>query len=349
MRGSFARRFSTLGIALALLGPVAARAGEPPDTASPEAAARAQRHYDEGVQLFKEARFAGAADAFQRSYGEVASPNAHLMYARALERSGAKHLAYEELVITVREAKQLAERVPRYSEAADKAEAELAALRPQVAVLNVTLDPHATDVSLFVGERQVPPPRWASIGVPPGPVDVVARLPGGRRVWKLVTARAGLVTDVALDLEESTDEPPPGPAPVARAPAASPASSPPPADEPPAEDVGPSLRPFAFGAFAVGAAGFITFVAAGSMSRATFSDLEDACRRGVCPPSRADDIDRGKSEQTIANVGLVFGLLGAGGGAVLWVLDRPRAERGAGDGTRVALGPGTLRVVGSFR
>lgn len=349
MRGTITRRPALLPLLAALAGPAVAHAGDAPDAASAEASEKAQRHYDEGAEHFRAGRFDAAAAAFLRSYEEVTSPNAHLMYARALAASGDRARAYEELALTVREARQLAERVPRYAEAAQKAETELAALLPHVAVLDVDVSP-AEDAVLFVGDRQVPAPRWSAIGVAAGPVDVVARLPGGRRLWKLVTASPGKITPVELDIDEA-GEPPAAPAQVATVPAP---QIPPPRTDAPDDPIPPdesdrtSLRPFAYGAFAVGAAGLGTFAVAGSMSRGTFSDLEAACRGGVCPESRADDIDRGKSQQTIANVGLVVGLLGAGGGVALWLIDGAH-EGGSGTRARVALGPGSVGVAGSFR
>ena len=57
-----------------------------------------------------------------------------------------------------------------------------------------------------------------------------------------------------------------------------------------------------------------------------------------CPPSEQGTIDRGKRDQTIANVGLAVGALGAGAAVLFVVLDR-RA-----DGREVAVLPGWSSV-----
>ncbi|MEO8877009.1 MAG: hypothetical protein ABI461_15560, partial [Polyangiaceae bacterium] len=84
-----------------------------------------------------------------------------------------------------------------------------------------------------------------------------------------------------------------------------------------------SLRPYAYVAGGIGAAGLLTFVIAGVLSNSTYGDLQNTCGNAACPASMSDEISRGKTEQTIANVGLVFAILGVGTGAALYVISMP--------------------------
>ena len=67
--------------------------------------------------------------------------------------------------------------------------------------------------------------------------------------------------------------------------------------------------------------GFVTFAIAGVSANNTSADLAAKCGTKPCPASLANEISRGKTEQTVANVGLVFGILGAAAGTTFLVLD----------------------------
>ena len=100
------------------------------------------------------------------------------------------------------------------------------------------------------------------------------------------------------------------------------------------------LRPWAYVAGGVGVAGLAVFTIAGLVSQSTYSDLEDSCGNGPC--SSQDDIDKidsGRSQQTIANVGLVVGLLGIGAGVTLFVLSLGGNKSEAKTGQARALPP----------
>jgi hypothetical protein len=96
----------------------------------------------------------------------------------------------------------------------------------------------------------------------------------------------------------------------------------------------------------VGAAGLITAVVAGAMAQSTYGDLGSTCHNGACPASKAGEISSGKSQETIANVGLVVGLLGIGTGAVLFFVGKPSAP--SGTAAVLAIGPGSIAVQGMW-
>lgn len=342
------RRLSRLACGLAVLAaPALAQAtGANPETASPGEKSRAQTRYEQGVKEYKAGDYAHAAKDFKASYQIVASPNSHMMYARALREAGEYGRAYEEFALTQDEAGKLAVKLPRYATAAESAEAEKKDVLKKVAAISVEIQGDPSAVTLFVGSREVPHARWHAIAVKPGSVDVTARVTGGRRAWRTVQANVGQVTRVKLDIThdiENGSAPLPPPARHHGA-----ASAPGPADT----GAGRShpLRPYAFIAAGVGAAGLLTFTIAGSMSRATYNHLDETCKDHVCPPSQAGDIDKGKTQQTIANVGLVLGIAGIGAGVALFVVDLQHSSPGhdAARRLRVGAGPGSVSLGGTF-
>jgi hypothetical protein len=127
--------------------------------------------------------------------------------------------------------------------------------------------------------------------------------------------------------------PPPPPPPVV-------AVAPPPPPRP-AE----KLRPYAYVAGGIGAAGVITFAIAGALANAKYSRLQSDCNNGPCPPSKADDISSGRTQQTIANVGLVVGLVGIAAGTTLFIVSAPDKS---GSQASVVVGPGWLGVRGEM-
>jgi hypothetical protein len=94
------------------------------------------------------------------------------------------------------------------------------------------------------------------------------------------------------------------------------------------------------------------------MASSTYSDLEDQCPDGVCSPDLESDADSGRTYQTVANVSLVFGIVGiaAGAGLIVWDLvdpspsDAPAAEDEATASVRpqLVVGPGAIGLRGSF-
>lgn len=100
--------------------------------------------------------------------------------------------------------------------------------------------------------------------------------------------------------------------------------------------------------FAVGGAGLITFVVAGLISSARFSDAEEACGAGLCSEALLDDVDR---VSLIADVGLGLAIAGTAVG-VVWLLVGGGDDERDESATRFApvAGPSAVggQVTGSF-
>jgi hypothetical protein len=142
----------------------------------------------------------------------------------------------------------------------------------------------------------------------------------------------------AVTLDVATGAPPP---------AVAEAAPPPPA---PAEDDADAgrrnLRVVAFVAAGVGVAGLATFAIEGSAANSTYHDLQNSCH-GPCPPSKADDISSGKKQQTIANIGLAVGIVGAAAATTLFVLSMPKHSSESAT-VSFAVGPTWMGMRGAF-
>lgn len=331
-------------VCLAVFGPAAHAQGAAPDAATAKQQAKAQAEYERGVAQYKAHDYADAAATFKTSYKIVASPNSHLMYARSLRASGHDDQAYEELALTQQEASILAVRLPRYAKTSESAEAEMKDLLTHVAVISLDVSGDPSNVTVSVGGREIPPPRWRAVAVKPGQVNVTARLPGGRRLWRSVQAKLGSVTRVHLDFGTESSNlaaprtPPPPPPHVERPSAVGGEVAPP-----------HHLRTWAYVAGGVGAAGLLTFVVAGAMSKSTYSDLQSKCPNNTCPAGSQSEIDKGQAEQTAANVGLVLGVLGIGAGVTLFLIDEKQASSHHDLASlRVVAGPEAVGLEGKF-
>ena len=299
----------TLVASLALPQAVAFAAGVSPGNASAIQREQAQAKFLKGKELFGQKKYAEALEQFRASMDIVASPNARLYAARALRESGKLVEAYVEFDRTAVEANELAPQDPRYAKAGESATMERKALEPKLGFVTIVIEHPAANTKLTVGGQEVSRAGWNEPApVMPGTTEIAVTSPGRAPINKSVTLTAGerqtLTIDAAAD-KDATEKPPP----------------PPPAPPPKTESSdGDGLRTAAFVAGGVGVAGLLTFGVFGSMSNGKYHDLQTACGAGPCPSSRADDIDAGKRDQRIANVGLVIGVLGVGAGATLFYL-----------------------------
>ena len=99
----------------------------------------------------------------------------------------------------------------------------------------------------------------------------------------------------------------------------------------------------------------MTFGVFGVLNNSRYKSLQDACPNNSCPPGKKSDADTGRTYQTIANVGLVVGVVGLAGGATLYFLstrdkkgDKADAHASRRPGVNVGLGFGSVDVRGSF-
>lgn len=298
-----------LGLALAMTALPADAAGVLPSRATPAQREQATARFAKGKEHQTAGRFEAAITELNASLDIVASPNTRLMIGRCHRELGHLVAAYNELGRAATDARELAKEDAKYEKTAEAALAERNEIAAKLGLLEVSVANAEPTTTLRVGGEEVPRAAWSEpVATMPGDTEVVVETPGKPPVKKTVTAQAGQRVAVAVD----------GNPPVA------------PVTEPPKTEVSTSkpasLRPLAYVAGGVAVVGLGTFVVAGLMSRSTYSDLEGACPGGTCPRDRAEDISRGKTEQTLANVGLVVGLVGAAAGVTLFVLSRPKND-----------------------
>jgi tetratricopeptide (TPR) repeat protein len=290
---------------------------------------QAQAYFMRGYKLFVAKKYDQAMSEFRASLQIVASPNAHLYVARCLREKGELIDAYSEFQLTEAEAKALADRDERYAQTAQSATDERTDLEKSIALITFSVARAAPATIVKLGHEEIQPNAWSKIrALMPGPIDVVVQTPPDPPKRQTITLEAGDRRTIEL---EAVPLPPPAPPPIVVAP------------EPPPRTN--KLRPYAYVAGGIGAAGLLTFAVAGAMSNATYSALENDCGDGPCPPSKADDISAGRTQQTIANVGLVIGLLGVAAGTTLFVLSAPEASRTSAS---VVAGPGWVGVRGAL-
>lgn len=327
-------RMFLFSVALAISAPSAAHAaGVSPAKATPVQREQAQRRFIKGRSLYTAKKYDAALTELNASLDIVASPNTRLYIARTLREMGKIVPAYVELGRAAVEANELVHDDTRYEQAATAARDERAQLEPKLAFLEVTVAHAGPDTTLRVSGDEVRRGGWAEpVPVVPGDIAVVAETPGRPPVTQQVVIRAAEHKQVAIDAGVE--------------------STPVPAEPAVVETKTSAMRPLAWATAGVAVAGLATFVAAGAMANGTYSDLEKACGSGPCPPGHAGDVSAGKTQQTLANVGLgVFAVFGVAS-ATLFVISMPSKKSTQGTtlapSTRVMAGPSFVTLRGTF-
>lgn len=315
-------------------------AGVTPSDATPVQREEAQAHFARAHDLYENKKYDEAAAEFAKSYAVVTSPNALLFLARCDRERGKLVTAYVELGRTAAEAKEHAAEDPRYAKTAQAASEEREALAQQLGFVTVTVEGGATDATVLVGGERFP---RGSLGEPlpvtPGNVEVSVESPGRAPVRRAIAVAAGEKKAVKVDagpVDAPHEATPSGAVPLAG----------PVHPEAPSSSSSPA-RGLAYGAAAVGVAGFATFAVAGLLSNGTYSDLQSKCGGTRCPANQGyeDEVSRGSSQQTIANVGLVVGAVGVVAAATLFVISLPSS---GSHPTTAFVGPGSVGVKGVF-
>ena len=336
-RTHLARSLAT-ALALAMVGASfpASAVGIEPAKATPLQREQAQNRFLKGKTFFAQKKYGPALDEFRASMEIVESPNTRLFVARCLREEGKLVEAYVEFGRTEVEANELSAEDPRYKKAGESATSERKAMASRLGFVTVRVAHATADSKMLVGGEELRRAGWDEpVPVMPGTTEIVVDTPGKTAVRKTVTVAAGGTASLDIDALEgsSTETAPP----------------PPPPPPPPAPAPEHDLRPYAYVAGAVGVVGLVTFVVAGAKSNSIYDDLKSSCN-GPCPASRADDVASGKRWQTIANVGLVVGVIGAATGVTLFVLGKPKdqtAKSGAVQAT-LAVSPTGVWLNGQF-
>jgi hypothetical protein len=328
-------------LSVCTFAPAPAHAQAGAATPSPDEVKKAQDLFEKGLALRKAKKYALALEQFRASYATVPSPNSRLNIARCMNELGDHVDAYLEFTAVADEASARAATEPRYAKTRDTAILERDEVAKKIAVVTVTVEHPEAAASLKIGGREAPRDTWGKpFPAKPGPVEVIVYSTAGPPVTENVETSAGDKKDVTIDAQAGGPVPPEGGNGDGTV-----------TVEPPSSREG--LRPFAYIAGGIGLVGFGVFTVAGIMANGTYSDLEDKCGTSPCPPEYAEDVDSGKTQQTIANVGLIVGAVGIAAGATLFVLSITGGDSSAepqADSTSAQLlvGPGYAGVRGTF-
>jgi hypothetical protein len=329
-----------------LASALASAAGVSPLEATPEQKKEAMDHFIAGKHAFESKDWAKATAELRTSLSLVDSPNARLELARALRDSDQRSDAWAEYGRAIEKATQLAAKEERYAKTAEAATNEREELEAKLALVTVSVAHAPAGASLKVGGRQFSQSQWGGpIVTAPGAVDVILVDADDKELArKTVSVAVGDDVPVAIDgatapsgavagKDDSDADKPDSSEGSRRAADVSPRSEP------------TSLRPYAYVAGGVGVLGIATFAIFGLMSNSAYSDLQSACHPG-CPSDKHDEVSRGRTEQTVANVGLAAGLVGLAAGATLWFLSVPQDTRSSG--AALVIAPAYVGLRGSL-
>jgi hypothetical protein len=324
-------------------------AGVSPIDATPAQKKQAMEHFTAGKQAIEAKSWEKAVLELRASLDAVDSPNARLELSRSLRESGNLAEAYAEYGRVIESATALEAKEPRYTQTAEAATSERTELEPKLAFVVISAQNMPADAVLKVGGRSVPSAEWkAPIVVPAGAVDVVLLDAGGKELSRQTVA-AAVGQKSAVSFDGSPPAPLPPAVPAKPDPDDRPDFRP---DQPATPEVAPSgnakLRTYSYIAGGVGAAGLLMFTIFGIMDNSTYSDLQSACPNNQCPATKQSEIDSGRTQQTLANVGLVVGAVGVAAGATLFVLSLSKPSTPSAPATGLVVTPGFVGLRGSL-
>lgn len=320
-----------LAAVLTITGPAFA-AGVAPGQATPVQREQAQSRFLRGKEKFGKNQFDAALVEFSASLDIVTSPNTRLYVARCQEKMGRLVAAYVEYGRTEIEAKELSRDDPRYAKAGESAHEERAKIASKLGFAEITISNADASTTMKVAGDEIRRGGWSEpVPLAPGSTEVVIETPGHAPITRTIQVAAGEKKSLAIDAAEGrVTETATATATV----------------EPAKPSSGLPLRTLAYGAGGVAVVGLAMFTIFGLSANGTYSDLEKACNNGPCPPGHEDEISSGRTQQTLANVGLVVFVAGAAAGATLFVLSMPKG--GEGKSAKITAGPSFVGIRGTF-
>ncbi len=277
-----------------------APAQTPPDSSHTPSEAdirKASELYGKGKNLLEAGQLTEALSALEESYATVPSPNSALLIARCLRdmrRTDEAIRRYEQ--VEAEASAKAAAGEAKYKPTAEAAAAERKELLAQVGTIRVRVKnaPPGTDISVNGEAKALTADGSAEVRVMPGETRVLVRRFGQEPVTRTVTATKGETAELEVDI-----------------------SSPP-------ESSGSFfgnrkwMLPAAIAAGGVGVVGMGLFTGFGLSSQATYEDLKRKC--GFSCQGRRAEVKSGETQQTVANVSLVIGLVGLAAGGTLFTL-----------------------------
>jgi hypothetical protein len=309
-----------LACALAVASPAVIVATE---AHAQNAASDAAKAFEDGRKLWDAKEPAKALPLFQKAVAQTGSPNARLYVARCLRDTGKLAEAYDEMARTMRDATKMAETDPRYAQTRDTAAAELALLEPKVGKIIINLDSTLAGATLTIDGAPVDPGLLGKpMTVVPRTLTIVAKSPDGTTTEQSAAVGAGATQSVTLARSGGSIQP------VKEEPVATP--------QPQEPDEGGGfgvVRGVGIGVAALGVGGFVAFAIGTIKADEDFAALEEGCGAGPCTDPKYDEvISSGKTNETIAYVGLGVGIAGVVAGTLMMILggpDEPEAKPAA--------------------
>jgi hypothetical protein len=336
---AFRHRFATLAASLVAVHLIAAAPGSAqaqgaaPAAASEADTKRAVELFKKGQALEKAKKCSEALPIFRESYALVASPNSRIYIARCLAATGDHVAAYLEFEAVIADIDARAD--PKYQPTRDAAVTERDEAAGKISIVTVNVANATPDTKVSVGMKDIPSDQWGKpIAMQPGTVDVTLTKPPAPPQTQNLELTAGQRKAINLDASGTTTgggDPTP----------------------PPTGSKPKFLRPLSYALAGVGVVGMGMFAVGGALASSTFSDLDNKCSKGTgtrsCPSTTQSQIDEGKVQKDIANVGLIIGAVGLATGVTLFIVSRdsskkeePKTE------VQAVVGPSYLGVQGSF-
>lgn len=321
---------------LALVSLLAAGA-LPVDAQAAPAANEATALFLKGRKAIEQGDFKGALEDLRTSYASLPSPNTLLLIAhaeRGLRHRVAAMKLYQQVEREASAKVQAGEK--RYEVTVTEARKEIESLSRDLGTvsLKITHAPAGLEVKVNGDpvELQVQDATASvsNVWVEPGELTVSARA-GDKSFEATAAANASSDKELTFDFAQKTRT-------EEKKPVAPP---PPPAPEPEKKGSIPMVTWIAGG---VGVAGLAAFGIFGAMAKGKYDDLQSCSPR--CDDSKRDLADSGKSQQTIANIGLVVGGIGLATAAGFLVFKKPAKQNP--ETVSLGVGPGSLHLYGTY-
>jgi tetratricopeptide (TPR) repeat protein len=282
--------------------PTAAAPAAPKD---PSAVERADAAFEEGRELFDQGRFREACEKFELSMQLDPSPGTLLNLGNCYEPQGdlVRALAIFERAFADAQRSSDPRRKQLWSDAARERIANLSRRVPQLSVRGVPPD---AEVAID-GKSERPS---GALRINPGRHRIEVRAPGKRPYAQEFEVAAGQRLAINVPALEADT------APTAPALAAAPSEPAPPPDT--SDD---TYGPWPYVLGGTGAALLGTSLVTGLMANSKASQLERECDDNVCDPSLQGTRDSAESLALATDVLWISGLVFAGAGVTLFILD----------------------------
>lgn len=289
---------------------------------SEETREEAKRLFAQGSTAFLAKKYAEALEDLRASYKLVPSPNSGLLIARCLRELNRRVEAVDMYATVAADARRrAADGDVKYTQTADVAVAEGAAIRATLGTVRVRVA-HPAPGSTVEIDGEARPATESEIVVLHAPGDVTVKLKpktGAEQSQRATVAAGG---DVRMEFTPPAGAvPTPAPLPVEPTHVLAPAEG-----EPPGWTM-----PAALSGLGVAVIGTGIFIGFRVKSDEIYDGLKQRCGSFGCGPEDQPTADEGKRYQTIADVGLVVGIVGAAS-AVAFLIYRaygPRTTAGA--------------------